>query len=276
MRRQPIPDPLENLDFHIRIEAICIAIEAEVLSGAYIPGTPIRFLSEKSKGLCRQLVIPSVKDALVLQALSDALWVEIRTKAPTQKSFYAPGEHKFSKPIKGHSSEYGSLNPWLAFQERIFGFANIKDFIVVTDIANYYDSISYDHLRNILAELSLAREHALDLLIYTLSCMLWQPDYMPRVPVGLPQSNLDAPRLLAHCFLFEIDELLSQRVAIDFARYMDDIDVGVNSVAEGRAVLRDLDLALQTRQIRLNSGKTMILSETEARSHFKIRENLSD
>ena len=276
MRRQPIPDPLENLDFHTRIDAICTMIEAEVLSAAYIPATPIRFLSEKSKGLCRQLVIPSVKDALVLQTLSDALWAEIRAKAPTKKAFYAPGDHQFSKVIKGHSSEYGSLNAWLSFQQTIFGFATSKKFIVVTDIANYYDTISYDHLRNILADLSLAREHALDLLIYTLSCMLWQPDYMPRVPVGLPQANLDAPRLLAHCFLFEIDELLLQRTTIDFARYMDDIDVGVNSLAEGRTVLRDLDLALQTRQIRLNSGKTRILSEAEARKHFKISREFSD
>jgi hypothetical protein len=273
MRRQPIPDPLENLDFHVRINAICTTIEAEVLTGAYIPHAPIRFLSEKSKGLCRQLVIPSVKDALDLQTLSDALWAEIRVKVPTKKSFYAPGTHQFSKIIKGHSTEYGSINAWLAFQESIFGFAVQKKYIVVTDIANYYDSISYEHLRNILADLSLAREHALDLLIYTLSCMLWQPDYMPRVPVGLPQSNLDAPRLLAHCFLFEIDELLSHMNNIDFARYMDDIDVGVDSIPQARALLRDLDLALQTRQVRLNSGKTKILSDSEARRHFKIREN---
>src|SRR5262249_37948651 len=141
--------------------------------------------------------------------------------------------------------------------------------------------ISYDHLRNILADLSLAREHALDLLIYTLSCMLWQPDYMPRVPVGLPQSNLHAPRLLAHCFLFEVDNMLAHYKNIDFARYMDDMDIGVDSVADARAVLRDLDLALQTRQIRLNSGKTKILSEGEAahsdnnkrRQQFKMVQN---
>ena len=204
MRRQAIPDPLENLDFHTRLDAICTTIEAEVLSASYIPDTPTRFLAEKSKGLCRQLVIPSVKDALILQTLSDALWAEIKLKAPTKKSFYSPGDHQFSKMIKGHTSEYGPINAWLAFQETIFGFAKSKKYIVVTDIANYYDSISYDHLRNILADLSPAREHALDLLIYTLSWMLWQPDYMPRVPVGLPQSNLDAPRLLAHSFLWLI------------------------------------------------------------------------
>ena len=274
MRRQPIPDPLENLDFHIRLDAVCAAIEAEVLSGAYIPNTPIRFLSEKSKGLCRQLVIPSVKDALVLQTLSDALWSEIRAKAPTKNSFYAPNDNQMSKVIKGHSSEYGSLNAWLTFQQTIFGFARKKKFVIVTDIANYYDSISYDHLRNILADLSIAREHALDLLIYTLSCMLWQPDYMPRIPIGLPQSNLDAPRLLAHCFLFEIDELLSQTPNIDFARYMDDMDIGADSEAQAKSVLRDLDLALQTRQIRLNSGKTRILSDAKSQHHFKIRENM--
>jgi hypothetical protein len=274
MRRQPIPDPLENLDFHIRLDAMCASIEAEVLTAAYIPHTPIRFLSEKSKGLCRQLVIPSVKDALVLQTLSDALWSEIKSKAPTKKSFYAAGDHQFSKVIKGHSTEYGPINAWLEFQESIFGFVTHKKYVVVTDISNYYDSISYDHLRNILADLSLAREHALDLLIYTLSCMLWQPDYMPRVPIGLPQSNLDAPRLLAHCFLFEVDEFLLHKKNIEFARYMDDMDIGVDSVSDAKALLRDLDLTLQTRQVRLNSGKTKILSDLEASKHFKVRENL--
>lgn len=273
MRRQAIPDPIEHLDFHTKLDATCSAIEAEVITGSYIPRPPIRFLSEKSKGLCRQIVIPSVKDALVLQTLSDALWVELRTKAPSKKSFYAPSDHQFLKPLKGHSSEYGPIAAWLAFQQTIFGFAAEKRYVVVTDIANYYDFISYEHLRNILADLSLAREHALDLLLYTLSCMLWQPDYMPRVSVGLPQMNLDAPRLLAHCFLFEIDALLSSKSGLEFARYMDDIDVGVDTLPEAKLALRDLDLALQTRQIRLNSGKTKIMSATEALSHFKIREN---
>jgi hypothetical protein len=273
MRRQAIPDPLENLDFHIKLDANCAAIEAEICRAGYIPRPPVRFLSEKSRGLCRQLVIPSIKDALILQTLSDALWEELRKKAPTNKSFFAPNDHQFSNFIKGHSSEYGPVGTWIAFQKSIFGFAKTKKYIVVTDIANYYDFVSYDHLRNVLADLSVAREHALDLLIYTLSCMLWQPDYMPRVPVGLPQSSLDAPRLLAHCFLFEVDQLLASRKDIDFARYMDDIDIGCDTILSAKRILRDLDLTLQTRQIRLNSGKTRILDEQQAAHHFKIREN---
>ena len=152
-------------------------------------------------------------------------------------------------------------------------FSASKRYVVVTDIANYYDFISYDHLRNILADFSLAREHALDLLLYALSYMLWQPDYMPRIPVGLPQIKVDAPRLLAHCFLFEIDEVLLSKPQLEFARYMDDIDIGTDTLSEAKLILRDLDLALQTRQIRLNSGKTKIMSAEEALEHFKIREN---
>jgi hypothetical protein len=54
---------------------------------------------------------------------------------------------------------------------------------------------------------------------------------------------------------------------------MDDIDIGVDSISEAREIIRNLDLALQTRQLRLNSGKTRILTEIEAQSHFRIREN---
>jgi hypothetical protein len=196
MRNQLVPDPIENLDFHTQLDAMCGAIHAEVNSGAYIPRPAIRLLSEKSKGLCRQIVIPTVKDALILQTLSDALWVELSKKAPSPNAFYAPQDHSFTKTVKGQTSEYGSIGAWLRFQEELFGFTTKRKYIVVTDIANFYDFISYDHLRNILADLSIAREHALDLLIYTLSHMLWQPDYMPRVQVGLPQITLDAPRML--------------------------------------------------------------------------------
>lgn len=54
---------------------------------------------------------------------------------------------------------------------------------------------------------------------------------------------------------------------------MDDIDIGVDTISEARGIVRNLDLALQTRQLRLNSGKTTILTEFEAQQHFRIREN---
>lgn len=273
MRTQPVPDSLEHLDSHIAIDPLTDALEAQLMAGAYIPKTPIRLLVEKSKGLCRQIVIPNVRDALVLQTLSDAVWEELRKHAPTPNAFYAPNDQRFSAAVKGQLNEYGPVQAWLDFQEEILGFTTRKKFIVVTDISNYYDTIGHDHLRNTISGLINVKEQSLDLMIHALSHMLWQPDYMPRVAIGLPQMNLDAPRLLAHSFLFEIDELISKSFRVEYARYMDDIDIGVDSIPAGKRALRDLDLALQTRQIRLNSGKTRILTSGEAVRHFRIKEN---
>jgi hypothetical protein len=54
---------------------------------------------------------------------------------------------------------------------------------------------------------------------------------------------------------------------------MDDIDIGVDTLADAKRVLKSVDLVLQTRQVRLNSGKTLILKQAEALRHFRVTEN---
>lgn len=271
MRNQFIADPIEYMDFHFAIATESRKLATSVMSGEYKPSSAPRILVEKSKGLCRQMVIPSVRDALILQCLSDALEADLKSAAPTNKAYYKAKDQRLSRPGFTH---YGAFAAWMNFQQEIFQFSENRDYVVVTDIANYYDSIPYGHLRNILAATAKLDESVLDLLIYLLSELLWQPDYMPRIEVGLPQINMDAPRLLAHAFLYEVDKHLDNRFGGDFARFMDDIDIGVDSVQEGKAILKEVDLILQTRQIRLNSGKTKILPRSEAIDHFRIRENI--
>lgn len=274
MRNHVLPDPIEHLDFHLNLSANCDQIAQLVCSGHYLPAPAHRILMEKSKGLCRQIVIPHVRDALVLQCLSDALYADIRGKAPSTRSFFEPEDHTFSnvrKSILG-IPRYGPFRAWLNFQTALFKFTDDKEYIVRTDIANYYDYISYTHLRNIVASAIDVRESILDMLIFILSGLLWQPDYAPRVEVGLPQMDIDAVRILAHCFLYELDAFL-EKDRIDFVRYMDDIDIGVDSVNDARRILRDMDLILHTRQVRLNTGKTEIMRSRDAERHFRVREN---
>ncbi len=275
MRDQFLSDPIEHFDFDLNFNQRCEDLEREVLIGEYEPRPVRRILSEKSKGLCRQLVIATVEDAIVLQCLSDSLYADIKGKAPSKKSFFEPEDHSFSnKPQNQFSaSPYGSFNAWLEFQKSILKFSKECDYVVVTDIANYYDFISYDHLRNIIASHIEIRESILDMLIFVLSGYLWQPDYMPRSEIGLPQMNLDAPRLLAHCFLYELDDYLDNEQKVEFARYMDDIDIGVDSIDQGRRLLRDIDLILQARHVRLNSGKTQILTKSDAMRYYMVVEN---
>lgn len=278
MRRQLIPDPVEYLDFHMQHRQRCVSLETLICAGDYIPAPVLRMRVEKGKGLCRQVVLPSPAEALILQALSDSLWRDIKNKAPSPTAFFAPQDQPFSKlhPLPDEDEfGYGPIESWLDFQREVLSFSGSRKYVVVTDIANYYDGILHSFLRAILADYGLEREYALDLLLYILEAMLWRPDYMPNFGIGLPQMNLDAPRLLAHTHLFEVDQIFEKDKDVDFARYMDDMDFGVDSLAKAKSVLRDLYLALHTRNIRLNSGKTKIMSGLEAMRYFRVRENVA-
>lgn len=109
MRDQFMCDGIENFDFHVSRKVESQKLSHLILSGDYVPQKAQRILVEKSKGLCRQLVIPSIRDAIVLQCLSDALYSEIKGKAPTSKAFFEPKDHKFSSPPSG----YGTFAAWL-------------------------------------------------------------------------------------------------------------------------------------------------------------------
>lgn len=274
LKDQFLPDPIDFYDYQISINRLAQRLESNVLSGNYVPRSPKRIAQEKSKGLCRLLTIPHPLDLLVLQCLSDALYSDIKNAQPTNKAFFEPEDHSFSSKDELFTvPQYGSFKSWLNFQKELPRFARQRNWIIVTDIANYYDFINYTHLRNVIAGTIPVRETILDFLIFVLSSLLWQPDYTPRFEIGLPQINADAPRILAHCFLFELDKILAQSPKTDYVRFMDDIDLGVDSLREAKMTLKQIDLVLQTRQIRLNSGKTRILTKNEAEKHFKIREN---
>ncbi len=96
---------------------------------------------------------------------------------------------------------------------------------------------------------------------------------MPNSGVGLPQLNFDAPRLLAHAYLFPVDDELQRRTGGDFVRWMDDINCGVTDIGSARHLLRGLETVLNSLGLRLNAGKTLILEAQQALTHFWVTEN---
>ncbi len=96
---------------------------------------------------------------------------------------------------------------------------------------------------------------------------------MPLTQVGMPQIETSATRVLANAMLYEVDRLCESSTSENYARFMDDMDIGVNSVEGAKRIVRDIDLTLQARQLRLNSSKTQILTRKDAFAHFCINEN---
>lgn len=276
LRRQIIPDLIEFRDYKERIDYICREICHDIEQGKYISQTPRHYLIEKSRGLCRQMTIAAPRDMLLLQCLSNHLYSSIKRGQPNTKSYFEPGQAKFNKNRILISVEaYGAIAGWKRFQQAIFEFSKEREYILITDVANFYDYINFTHLRNIVSSICDTHESIIDFLIFILEGLSWRPDFMPRSGIGLPQMEAEAPRVLANAMLYELDQVADKHAFGDYVRFMDDIDVGVDTIAQAKSAVRDIDLTLQSRQLRLNANKTKILStnNNEVSYHFCIREN---
>ncbi|WP_421535662.1 hypothetical protein [Priestia sp. D3YE.R1] len=274
MRGQALLDLHDYFDFHRNKAEILRSISNQIRKGIYRPKPHYEIVVEKKLGICRHQLIPSPEDAVVLQSIVESISPIIKTAQPSERAFYSRshGGPKSEADID-EKFPYAWWELWPQFQEKIYDFKQTFAFIVVTDISNYFDNIIFRQLRNVLASYGKIEESLLDFLFFMVENFVWRPDYLPLSGMGLPQLNYDAPRLLGHSFLFEVDKYLESQTGGNFVRWMDDIDFGVHHIHEAKVILRGLDELLLTRGIRLNMGKTKILSMSEAEDYFLPNEN---
>ena len=273
LRRQAVLDLHDYLDVHRNRAAFFRRIRTDILSGNYRPSEPDPVTLEKKLGLSRTLLIPSSADALVLQAIVDALEAPLRKAQPHTNAYYSRTHDGPSVDAFVGTFGYPWWILWPEFQKKIFQFVKSTDWTVCTDVANYFDTIPLQKLRNTLAGLAKFEESALDFIFYVLEAFVWRPEYIPSSGVGLPQINFDAPRLLAHAYLFPADRMLFAATDGNFVRWMDDMDFGAPSEEAARKRLGELDRLLSTLGIRLNAGKTRVMTPKESSEHFWVSEN---
>ena len=273
LRSLDFKDLYDHYDFNYNIEDRATAIRNEILNGTYRVSLPLIYRLEKKFGVCRHIVIPQPIDALVLQVLVESIAEQIIKHQPSDKSFYSRDKHNVGKPHD--AAEYGLSfrKQWKKLQKEIYRFNDEKKLLIVTDLSNYYDSISIEELKKVFLGYVENNEVLVDILFRVIEEISWKPDYLPYSGRGLPTSNLEAIRLLAHSFLFEIDEVLKQRTHDSFTRWMDDIVIGADSRKEAIELISSISDMLKSRGLALNLSKTAIYDSKEARYHFQIDEN---
>ncbi len=211
LRSLDFKDLYDHYDFNYNIEERANAIRNELLSGTYRVSLPLIYRLEKKFGVCRHIVIPQPTDALVLQVLVENVAEQIVKHQPSENAFYSRDKHSIHKPHE--ASEYG-LNfrqQWKKLQKEIYRFNDEKKLLIVTDLSNYYDTININELKKVFLGYIETNEVLVDVLFRVIEEISWKPDYLPYSGRGLPTSNLEAIRLLAHSFLFEIDEVLKKK-----------------------------------------------------------------
>lgn len=135
LRQQVVVDLSDYYDIHLDLDSHLHSVTDRIFRGIYRPNVALRVLLEKSKGLCRQLVVPDAIDALILQAAVNSILPQVLKNQPNKNAFYQAQAHKISKSKEEKISEgeYGNTYSWLAFQKAILNFTTSHNYLVVTD-----------------------------------------------------------------------------------------------------------------------------------------------
>ena len=276
-RRLEIRDVLDWADWSVALDTSLDQLRRDILSGAYSPGPPTRYEVGKSKGSYRVITAYNIRDALVYRhlcdrAFEDALPLKIRGAFFSRRHSASPVGPTFS--LRG-DAYYRSFEVWLRYHEyRTRTLLNeIYRVLVISDISNYFDSISHNILLEYLAPLGLPRK-SIGLLGRLLESFKPPTGHSPNPRIGLAVDELDCSRELAHLFLFEHDHRIAGEVGeANYVRWMDDQNIGAKDTAHARQIVNALTRSLSTQRLTLNDGKTNFLSPEEVVVHFQLVAN---
>lgn len=272
LRDQEILDLFDYNDFHWNQLSLFEHLSQSIVDGRYKPSPSLAARLEKKLGVCRTIVTPTPEDAVVLQCIVESILPTAIKAQPSQNAFFSRSHASFQGEFI-FGRDYIWFKKWPIFFKKRISISTTHEWVVTTDISTFFDNVHYGHLRNILSTLDGIDEVILDIMFNVIDEIAWRPDYLPSSRVGLPQVQFDAPRLLSHVYLYEVDQYLKKQTSNTFVRWVDDITFAVDSLEEGKSLLRDLDALLQLRGVRLNSAKTQVLSKKDARAFFQGVEN---
>ncbi|EKO3415952.1 hypothetical protein FNO25_000806 [Vibrio fluvialis] len=156
-------------------------------------------------------------------------------------------------------SDGGMFEKNLGFQtftDRIESLSNDYEYILVTDITDFYNQIYLHRLNNALERADSSLKNIADDIEAFISSI--NDKASQGIPVG-PAASI----IMSEATLIDIDEFIDNK-GLDHTRYVDDIRVFSDSEAELERFLEELTLYLhESHRLTLSSEKTKIISTEE-------------
>lgn len=150
---------------------------------------------------------------------------------------------------------------WNDYRKRGVELSNEFEYVVVTDIADFYPRIYHHRIENALIRL----ENVSDTPKRIMSLL---KSFAGNVSYGLPVGG-PASRILAELALVSTDTLLSRR-RINFCRYADDYAIFCKDKSEAYKMLVFLSEKLHNEGLALQKKKTKILTTSEYREIYSL------
>lgn len=185
------------------------ALQLEIQEGNYQPQAVRGIKIPKPQGGFRQLGIPTVKDRVVQQAISQVL-------QPLFDPKFSPNSYGFRPNRNAHQA--------LQQTEKIVQMG--KKHIVDLDLAKFFDEVNHQRLMWLLSK-RIGDKRLLKLIWKILKTNVMQGGLEEQRVKGTPQGSPLSP-LLSNIVLDELDQELTRR-GLSFVRYADDVQIFVSS-----------------------------------------------
>lgn len=253
-----LPFPLENHWFHdAEDEVVSVLTELDAGFDKWLSDYPLSFDKALSAvgyvGFRSATQIDPIWNAYLL-----GLVVQLGGEIEKQRLPIADNRifsYRFA-PDLSHNTLFDRAIGWNAFQTHALSLAKEYEYVLSTDISDFYPRVYHHRIENALGRATSNKEAALrtKTLLSKLS--------VGGVSYGLPIGG-NAARLLAELLLNRTDRLLTSR-SIPFCRFVDDYYLFANSEVDARRSLVYLsEILLAHEGLALQRGKTRLMSNAE-------------
>jgi RNA-directed DNA polymerase len=215
-------------------------LRSQLLSGRYTP-QPVRGVRiPKSTGGHRQLGIPTVRDRLVQQCVSQVLM-------EGYEKIFSCYSYGFRPGLSAHQ----------ALRQAGAYVAAGKNYVIDLDLEKFFDEVNHHRLLWLLST-RIGDKRVVQLIGRFMRGGLLQDGLSTQRIKGTPQGSPLSP-LLSNIVLDELDQELERRGHC-YVRYADDVKIFVSSADRAHEVKRSItDYITQRLRLRVNESKSGVV-----------------